>query len=96
VVCLHFPVVFLVRIVNRLRSVNTQRFYDSLRQSSERTIKKISNKDFSMQNSANEYAKARGEKLGSFMDQQRQQNGDASQPTVLKNISFIVFESLAF
>ena len=68
-----------------------QRFYESLRQSSERTIKKISNKDFSLRESTKDYSAARSEKLGSFVEQQRSQGGgggggDAAASSVL-NVS---------
>ena len=57
-----------------------RRFYDSLRQSNQRIVKKISNKDFSLKEHTGEYAHARGERLNAFIEQQRaQQNGPSDQ-----------------
>lgn len=52
-------------------SDSVQRFYDSLRQSNQRTIKKISNQDFSMKDAIKDYSKARDSHVGSFISQQR-------------------------
>ena len=54
-----------------LLSASVQRFYDSLRQSNQRTIKKISNHDFSMKDAITDYSKARDSHVGSFISQQR-------------------------
>jgi hypothetical protein len=70
--------------MNRLSIRN----YDSLRQSSMRIIKKTSNKDMSNANKIAEYAKARGEKLSSFIDQQRSQQ-NAGQSEVFDGVGFI-------
>ena len=59
-------------ITSMLRHLQ-RRFYDSLRQSNQRIVKKISNKDFSLKDQVGEYAQARGERLNAFVQQQRAQ-----------------------